>query len=920
MGGRRRRPHPGAMDTTTNHTGTTNRTGAVWVAGTGAFLLLAATALFVAVRWDDLPGAAKLGIVGALTGAFLLGGRALARTLPATGDVIFHLGALLIPVDVAAVSVRLGLGWRGLLLAEGLAAGGALAALAATTGSVVLTGVAATAPVAVAAGLAAVSPLPAPLLLALAAVAASAAAPIAQRAATRGARAEAGAGGGRARPDRGVVPARLGVAWAALAGLAPVLGTVAVAVLHAGQRMGTGVLTELGLAGHSAGWAALASGALAAAVIGREAKARGDGGLAGLAVAVFLAGAGPAGVAADLTGRSALLALPGLFVAVEAAALLARRDEFWGRIVAGTALLAEVPAAVIGWPVAVFWTLVCPITNDLELFGERFQPDRALGVSLGLLALGWFLMGARHRFAGAEPDAGRPGAGSGADLLRAARDAAAAFAWLLVPAAVGAVAVGTASGPATAAAIVVLGALLATAPCPPARLVAGALALWAPISTFQRPWTALAAGLAGAAVATLAARQAGRRDNTTGAPVAGGADRRTTATGASAAAAAERRPWPVFEGLTRAAAELRVEEVLLTTAAIGAVLLGWFTGPSGDGLIVASLLAVAACTAVSAALEPAPVLPMLARAGAVLAACGAAAADPHRALPALLAATALSIADAIGRDRPEIGFGAAATAQLVVFDLARRGGLDAAGAGLALCVAAVVWAGLALLTDDRWRPPLLAAAAVGIVGGVVLASRDPRSGADALLIAGGLVAAAGLVTRRPAAVGAGAVIASLAVGSHLEISHVRATDAYLAPVAALLLGAGFHLRRSGAEAPSSWVAYTPAVALLGGSALVERIAGGGGVHALVAGAVGIAAVAAGGARRLAGPLVAGTALLVAVTVHESLATLATVPTWGWLAAGGTLLLAVGVGLERRGGSSPAEAGRRLVDVVAERFS
>jgi hypothetical protein len=27
---------------------TTNRTGAVWVAGTGAFLLLAATALFVA--------------------------------------------------------------------------------------------------------------------------------------------------------------------------------------------------------------------------------------------------------------------------------------------------------------------------------------------------------------------------------------------------------------------------------------------------------------------------------------------------------------------------------------------------------------------------------------------------------------------------------------------------------------------------------------------------------------------------------------------------------------------------------------------------------------------------------------------------------------------------------------------------------
>src|SRR5438477_2457557 len=158
------------MDTTTT---TTNRTGAVWVAGTGAFLLLAATALFVAVRWDDIPGAAKLGVVGALTGAFLLGGRALARTLPATGDVIFHLGALLVPVDVAAVAVRLHLGWRGLLLAEGLAAGGALAALAAGTGSVVLTWTAAAGAVVAAGGVAALSPVPAPLVLALVAAAAA---------------------------------------------------------------------------------------------------------------------------------------------------------------------------------------------------------------------------------------------------------------------------------------------------------------------------------------------------------------------------------------------------------------------------------------------------------------------------------------------------------------------------------------------------------------------------------------------------------------------------------------------------------------------------------------------------------------------------------------------------------------------------
>src|SRR5207244_1935254 len=167
------------MDTTTT---TTNRTGAVWVAGTGAFLLLAATALFVAVRWDDIPGAAKLGIVGALTGAFLLG------------------------------------------------------------------------------GCVGVSPVPGPPLLEPAAVAAMAAATIARRPAaaspgeaaagfgsggreveTPAAREGAGAPGGREQRGNGVVAARLALMWATLAGLAPVIGAVAVARLHSGGRAGGAV-------------------------------------------------------------------------------------------------------------------------------------------------------------------------------------------------------------------------------------------------------------------------------------------------------------------------------------------------------------------------------------------------------------------------------------------------------------------------------------------------------------------------------------------------------------------------------------------------------------------------------------------------------------------------------------------------------
>jgi len=59
--------------------------------------------------------------------------------------------------------------------------------------------------------------------------------------------------------------------------------------------------------------------------------------------------------------------------------------------------------------------------------------------------------------------------------------------------------------------------------------------------------------------------------------------------------------------------------------------------------------------------------------------------------------------------------------------------------------------------------------------------------------------------------------------------------------------------------------------------------------------------------------------VAAATVLESLTTLAGIPTWGWLAAGGSVLLATGVALERLA-TSPVEAGRRLVDVIEQRFS
>src|SRR5207248_1429448 len=157
---------------------------------------------------------------------------------------------------------------------------------AAGTGSVVLTWTAAAGAIVAAGGVAAFSPVPAPLVLALAAAAAAMAAgrsPAARSALSAAGRPEtpvadsstsspaagrpdtsvAGAGpatgrsGTSARVDAGrperrdpkVVAARLGLLWAALAGLAPVLGVAAVAALHSGDRVraGVGVLTELGL-------------------------------------------------------------------------------------------------------------------------------------------------------------------------------------------------------------------------------------------------------------------------------------------------------------------------------------------------------------------------------------------------------------------------------------------------------------------------------------------------------------------------------------------------------------------------------------------------------------------------------------------------------------------------------------------------
>lgn len=222
--------------------------------------------------------------------------------------------------------------------------------------------------------------------------------------------------------------------------------------------------------------------------------------------------------------------------------------------------------------------------------------------------------------------------------------------------------------------------------------------------------------------------------------------------------------------------------------------------------------------------------------------------------------------------------GAALALQGVVAEVAVGAGITGP-AGLGPCVAAVAWAGLSAVVDEEWRLPFVVAAGSALVLGLVTASADPSTLANALLVTGGLGIAAGLASGRPTVGHAAGMLCT--GGDRAAPGHRRrrVERAVRGAGGRQLLVAGWAARRRRPEV-TSWPAYVPSVALLGGTALLERMIGGTGWHGVVAGAVGTAAVAAGGCWRQAGPLVVGTALLVAVTVHESLGALVGVPTWG----------------------------------------
>lgn len=797
------------------------RTGAVWVTGTGAFLLLAAAAVFTAMRWDQIPDAAKLGALGFATGAFLIAGRGLKATLPATAGALFHLGTFLVPIDVAAVGVRAELDWAQMLLAQGLAATVVFGWGARTERSVVLRWAFAAAVVALAGGIGGTTAVPAPL--ALAAFAATAVA---------------------VRHDA------LGTRWALLAGAAPLL-----TFLDALPHTGAGTLERLGLVGDQPRLVAVLTSVTAAAALAVVGRRRDDANLVLVGVATAAVGGAASWSGIDPSTSTTLVGLAATFVLVELAAFTTRGDRFWRDPADVVAQVAEW-AAGAGSVLAAGAVLVAPASGGPE-------PVAALA-ALGL-AGGWLVADRRR-------------GGQGTRSTALAGSAALA----------GAVALATADAVMLAATLVAIAGAAVAIRHRGGPAVAVAAGLWAPVLVLDEPGVLVAVGVT---ASLLLARAAVRRSQA--APA-----------GSPAAPVDEQWAWIL-------SAVALLPGVIATAGYVDR------TGHALAGLVGAAVLA----TLVAAVADRGRVtgsLPLgtLPRVGAVgVLAAGARLEAGELGLLALVVA-GLSIGDALRRRDPHVALGASIAGPVAVGALAQAADLSVPASGVALTISAAVLVGLGALVGRRWSLPMMVAAGLSTGAGLVLAAGQPSAFADAVMIVSGIGLAIAVERGRLDGVALSGITMTAGVWLRLADAEVTATEPYLLPVAALLLGAGLRARSIGT---SSWIAYGPVIGLLGGAAVVERVAGGAGWHALLAGTVAVVSVAAGGYRRLAAPLFLGTGLLVALVGYETLALTAALPTWTWLAVGGSALLAAGVAMERHD-LGPLESGRRLVDVVDEHFA
>ena len=842
---------------------------ATWIAGLGALLLLAAATTFLAVRWDALGATARIAIVGGVTVAAVLGGDRLRRTLPAVGGVIFHLGALLVPIDALGLTLQFGApGWVR-WLAVGAAALVALPLLA-VFGRSPLLAVAGLLGVPVAAtGVGMLTGAPPALLVAIVGLALV---PLATW----------------------ECPEHLRPALRTGSVLLPVLAVVGgVTVEFAAALGGEGVTATAAAAGWLAAWqvraatAVLVIPALGIRARGGDARLRTVAIVTGTLALLHL-------VLPPATPRAVQLWTPAvLWLALELSWLVRARSGAARATPAPRGLSATILAAeLLALPVAL--AVAAMVFAPAHVLAE----DAVLAGAVGIAAAAWAavawrfhhhddaLLGAQLRIRPAAPLVGvlvvwhLVVAG-----LLAGADPSVLLGGVLVVAALPLTVRGSGSGGTAgpgSAGIRLVSVLL---------VVGGTEGL-----TADRAEALLVAVLAPVLLLPLLAPLARRG---------------VSATGLLTIPAAL-----LLVGLVATMGGTGARALGLPTGLVGilvgatAVAIAWSSHGSRPLAEAARLVAATAgltVTLPAGALLPFavvdPLVPALARdlgglaAGALL---------PAVVIGALLALDAW-------RDRGTVAVTAAGLVLLrAASALALALGVDVevVGAGLlATGTASAITAGVGARSLSRGAlvATSVLALLVAPLGWLLLGDAGVLRAA-AVLLAGAASLAFGLVLQRWALAHTGAAIATLGTWSLLVQVDSTALDLYLLPVAVQVVLAGAAARRC--SETSSWIAYAPAVALVGVPAVMERLWGGPGWHGLLAGAVGVLAVALGGARGLRGPVVVGAVLVVAVVVIETLTVVVGVPTWAWLTVGGVALLSAAAVIERFA-STPGEAARRV---------
>lgn len=799
-------------------------------------LLLAAAAVLTAVRWDDIGQSAKLGGLVALTVAMLAGGRRLRNSVPMTGQAIFHLGALLIPFDMAAVAILAGQTWQETLLLTAFTSVVGWYGIEQGEPSVLLKWCARSAVIALAAGVAAMTTLAMPLVLAIFGAVA-----IAFR-----------------RPAAAAM-------WSVTAGLLPLALPPLRLLAEWPARRLPGTEAELGFALTNE-WQFLIAGVVAAATLIGVTRLVPRVEIAWAAVAVGFVTALVSFVTfANLEiGHTTVAAL---FLGIELLALVAKRDQLWGPVASVLAITTELLAAV-----GTVVVLLLSWSSAIGGFEYSYLQSPTMAVAAALVALGWLTADVRR-------------AGEDVDWFTAIFVGANwAGTTVMFPAAVMSL-LFIANVPAVVGALVVVAlaywmvATWRTGASYGAVLLVGFASI---VANGVNPWLELGFGGLGAIVLALAAVLGIAKRDELAAVLAGAASIIVWFANAQSAIDAGSYRWPLAVVIAGAWALSLLVEVTDRTRQPHPV--DWF------GRVTALALLV-------------PI---------------AFAAEPIVALASALAVATLAGFEYAHGGRRETVFGIAtgAAIALAAVPIVALAGLTGGLAGVALAIAGFVVLGLTFASPQMFDMPL-GTAAVGLSAlGLFMSSSNEEWIALALIVVGISVAFAAAALRDSLFGIISFVVVGLGVSLQLAEWDVDWVEPYLVFPALAALAVGARYQREGV---TSWATYAPTIAVLSYVSLAARFTGGPAWHTVIAGAIGVFAVIAGGYRRLAGPLVTGSLVLAVVVGYESLGPAALVPTWAWLALGGTVLLSAGVAMERSD-TTPLERGQQLREVVATQFS